>query len=178
MSATQETPGFWDWSLHIYDQDDVSRACLILQDRHGLDVNMVLWCVWAVRAGYGVIDDDTLAGGHAFATYWSAKITANLRSVRRNLRPAPAGTPIEWAEALRANTLEVELDAERVEQDFLQALLDGLQDPSDAADLSPRRARQVALNNLVAYADMAGADGVELERNGAFDPLLAAAFPG
>ena len=178
MSATQETPGFWDWSLHIYGEDDVSRACLILQDRHGLDINMVLWCVWAVRAGYGIIDDDTLAGGHAFATDWNSRITSALRGVRRNLRPAPAGTPIEWAEALRANTLEVELDAERVEQGFLQALLDGLQDPSEAADLSPRRARQVALNNLVAYADMAGADGVDLERIGAFDPLLAAAFPG
>lgn len=178
MSATQETPGFWDWSLQIYGEDDVSRACLILQDRHGLDINMVLWCVWAVSAGYGIIDDDTLAGGHAFATDWNARITSALRGVRRNLRPAPAGTPIEWAESLRANTLEVELDAERVEQDFLQALLDGLQDPSEATDLSPRRARQVALNNLVAYADMAGADGVDLERIGAFDPLLAAAFPG
>jgi len=178
MSHTQETPGFWDWSLQIYSETDVSRTCLILQDRHGLDVNMVLWCVWGVRAGYGVIDDDTLAGGHAFGSDWSAKITANLRTVRRNLRPAPPGTPIEWAEALRANTLEVELDAERVEQDFLQALLDGLQDPSDASDLSLRRARKIALNNLVAYADLAGANGAALERNGAFDPLLTAAFPG
>jgi len=178
MSHTQETPGFWDWSLQIYSEDDVSRGCIILQDRHGLDVNMVLWCVWAVRAGYGVIDNDTLAGGHAFATDWNSRITSNLRDVRRNLRPAPPGTPIEWAEALRANTLELELDAERVEQDFLQALLDGLQDPSEASDISPRRARQIALNNLVAYADITGADGVELERIGAFDPLLAVAFPG
>ena len=178
MAATQETPGFWDWSLNIYSETDVSRGCLILQDRHGLDVNMVLWCVWAVSAGFGIIDDDTLAGGHAFATDWNAKVTSHLRTVRRNLRPSPAGTPIEWAEALRANTLEVELDAERIEQDFLQALLSGLQEPSDHADLIPRRARQIAANNLVAYADLAGADGLSLEQNGAFDPLLVAAFPG
>lgn len=178
MPATQETPGFWDWSLHLYGENDVQRSCLILQDRHGLDVNLVLWCIWAVSAGYGIIDDDTLAGGHAFATDWNAKVTGLLRNVRRNLRPAPAGTPLEWSEALRANTLEVELDAERVEQDFLQALLDGLQEPSEFMDIAPRRARQIAANNLTAYADLAGADGADLERNGAYDPLLAAAFPG
>ena len=139
---------------------------------------MVLWCAWAVAAGYGIIDDDTLAGGHAYATDWNANITAHLRTVRRNLRPSPAGTPVEWSESLRANTLELELDAERIEQDFLAALLDGLQEGPDHFDLTPRRARQIATNNLVAYADLAGADGNELERNGAFDPLLAAAFPG
>ncbi len=178
MSATRQTPSFWDWSLQIYSEDEVHRACLILQDRHGLDVNLVLWCVWAVNAGYGIIDDDTLAGGNAFALDWGAKITGPLRMVRRNLRPGPAGTPVEWSEALRANTLEVELDAERIEQDFLQALLDGLQDPADHMDLSPRRSRLIATNNLTAYADLAGADGADLERNGAFDPLLASAFPG
>ncbi len=178
MSATQETPGFWDWSLQIYGEDDVQRSCLNLQDRHGLDVNLVLWCVWAVSAGFGIIDDDTLAGGNAFATDWNAKVTSHLRIARHNLRPAPAGTPIEWSEGLRANTLEVELDAERIEQDFLQALLGGLQEPAETWDHTPRRARAIASNNLIAYADLAGADGEELERNGAFDPLLASAFPG
>jgi len=178
MSDTQETPSFWDWSLQIYSEDNVQNACLVLQDRHGLDVNMVLWCVWAVGAGYGIIDDDTMAGGHAFALDWNAKITSHFRAARRNLRPGPAGTPLEWSEALRANTLEVELDAERIEQDFLAALLDGLQEPmADWAEI-PRQARDVATDNLVIYANMAGADGVELERKGAFDPLLAVAFPG
>lgn len=178
MSATRETPSFWDWSLKVYGEPDVQRTLLILQDRHGLDVNMALWCVWAVAAGFGIVDDDTLAGGHAFSTEWTNKVTSNLRAARRGLRPAPAGCPAEWAEALRANTLELELDAERVEQDFLQALLLGLQEHADHLDLSPRRARAIATDNLVAYATLAGADGERLENTGAFDPLLAAAFPG
>lgn len=178
MTATQKDPGFWDWSLDFYEDREVQRACLILQDRHGLDVNMVLWCLWAVAAGYGIIDDDTLAGGLAFASDWNERVTTHLRAVRRNLRPAPTGTSADWAESLRANTLELELDAERVEQDFLAALLDGLQEGSDHHDLTPRRARLIAANNLTAYADLTGANGAELERNGAFDPLLAAAFPG
>ena len=178
MNATQETPSFWDWSLDIYGEKEVQRSCLVLQDRHGLDVNLILWCVWAVNAGYGIIDDDTMAGGHAFASDWNAKITSHLRMARRNLRPGPAGTPIEWSESLRANTLEVELDAERIEQDFLQALLDGLQEPFEPFEAMPRQLRDIAMDNLVTYANLAGAEGTDLEKNGAFDPLLASAFPG
>lgn len=178
MSDTRETPSFWDWSLQIYGEPDVQRTCLILQDRHGLDVNMALWCVWAVATGFGIVDDDTLAGGHAYSVEWNTKVTSHLRATRRGLRPAPAGCPVEWAEGLRANALELELDAERVEQDFLQALLLGLQEHADHNDLSPRRARAIAADNLIAYATLAGADGNALEQAGAFDPLLAAAFPG
>ena len=44
--APEETP-FWQFSGAVYAHPGVAEACLDLQDRHGLDVNLLLFCAWA-----------------------------------------------------------------------------------------------------------------------------------
>ena len=42
---------FWTFSLALYDQPGVAAACIELQDRHGLDVNLVLFACYASARG-------------------------------------------------------------------------------------------------------------------------------
>ena len=37
---------FWDYSLDVYMQDKVGAACIDLQERYQLDVNVLLFCLW------------------------------------------------------------------------------------------------------------------------------------
>ncbi len=42
---------FWDFSLAVWGREAVEPACLALQERHGIDVNVLLFCGWAGRRG-------------------------------------------------------------------------------------------------------------------------------
>jgi len=42
---------FWRFSLDAYGRPGVAAACLDLQDRHGCDVNLILYALWLGRAG-------------------------------------------------------------------------------------------------------------------------------
>ena len=50
MAADSDNP-FWDFSLAVYHRPGVAQACLALQDRRGLDVNLLLFCCWAGSLG-------------------------------------------------------------------------------------------------------------------------------
>jgi uncharacterized protein (TIGR02444 family) len=42
---------FWRFSLSFYRTQDVPAACISLQDRHGLDVNIMLFALWLASMG-------------------------------------------------------------------------------------------------------------------------------
>ena len=43
---------FWDFSVALYSKPGVGAACLGLQDRHEIDVNILMFCLWMGAAGY------------------------------------------------------------------------------------------------------------------------------
>ena len=108
----------WDFSLRLYGEPGVAEACLALQDRLGADVNLLLFCCWAGQRGQalGEADLDRL---QAVAAPWQRQVVAPLRSARRWLK----GQGGAGAEALREEIKRLELEAERLEQDRLQAVL-------------------------------------------------------
>ena len=57
MSAFPPTP-FWDFSLAVYGRPGVAPACLALQQRHGADVNLLLFCAWFGAAHRGRLTAD------------------------------------------------------------------------------------------------------------------------
>ena len=57
---------FWAFSLDVYGRPGVAPACLALQDRHGLDVNLLLFCCWAASQGV-TLDQRTLAAAEEAA---------------------------------------------------------------------------------------------------------------
>ncbi|MEE2525610.1 TIGR02444 family protein [Hyphobacterium sp. HN65] len=119
---------FWDWSLEVYDQPAMREACLSLQDTHGLNVNICLWCAWLAQEGRdprGLLPDAIER-----LEPWSADITRAIRKVRRQLKDA-GGNP-----QLYKAILACELDAEHIEQDLLFELSETAPPAGDAESLA------------------------------------------
>jgi uncharacterized protein (TIGR02444 family) len=162
---------FWDYALELYRREGVEGACLDLQERHGLDVNLVLLCCWLATRGVEV-ERDWLARVGAIVDRWQAEVVRPLRGVRDRLRSelakAPPGSiPERWPElsaGLRRRVLALEIDGERLEQLLLAEL---------AADLVATTAPGigVASRNLCRYRPFARPDREALRT------LLGAAFP-
>jgi len=162
---------FWDYALALYRRPGVEAACLELQARHGLDVNLLLFCCWLASRGIAP-DRATLEAIAAAAERWQEAFVRPLRAVRSRLKadlaqPRPGDVAARFpdlAAALRARVLAVEIDGERLEQLLLAEL---------AADLAPGAVRGVALAgaNLQRYRDFGPSD------REALSTLLRAAFP-
>jgi uncharacterized protein (TIGR02444 family) len=161
---------FWDYALDLYRRDGVEAACLELQERHGLDVNVVLLCCWLARRGIPA-DEAALGRIAEMVEVWQKDFVRPLRAVRSRLKaaltqPRPGSIPARWPElaaALRQRALALEIDGERLEQLLLAEL---------AADLAPRATPGVALAsaNLRRYWRFAAPDRRPLAT------LLQAAF--
>ena len=111
---------FWDYSLSRYAAPGVAQACIDLQDRLGLDVNLLLFCCWAGHRGHRLSAAELerlLAASHD----WQEEIVRPLRALRRRLKPQ-VGSASEVG-ALYESFKQLELDAERIAQDRLQRCL-------------------------------------------------------
>jgi uncharacterized protein (TIGR02444 family) len=141
---------FWRFSLAFYAEPGVAAACLELQDRHGLDVNLALYGCWLGLSGRGRIDARGLAAADAAIADWRHSVIEPLRTVRRALKAADDPGAPELCERVKA----AELEAERLCQARLAALA-----PAPVA--ANRQSRlEAACSNLSAYlgAKARGAD--------------------
>jgi uncharacterized protein (TIGR02444 family) len=136
---------FWAFSCDLYGKPGVADACLTLQDTHGLDVNVLLYCCWAGWRGQRLdpAQVDLLLGTVAS---WHREVVRPLRGVRRWMKTQDM-LPPDQAEALRQEIKRQELEAERLEQ---AALHDAL--PLSAGEPSP----PAAVANLAAYLTRMG----------------------
>jgi uncharacterized protein (TIGR02444 family) len=161
---------FWDYALELYRRPGVETACLELQQRHSVDVNIVLLCCWLGQRGV-VADAAVFARIAEVAETWQNEVVRPLRAVRSRLKsaltaPQPGSIAARWpdlAGALRQRVLALELDGERLEQLQLAAF---------TAEVEPTAAPGVALAsaNLARYWRFGPPD------RGALATLLQAAF--
>jgi uncharacterized protein (TIGR02444 family) len=162
---------FWDYALRLYRREGVEAACLDLQERHGLDVNVVLFCCWLASRGIEA-EPGWLKAVIAAVNPWHADIVQPLRAVRRRLKaqlaePQPGNVAARWPELtaeLRQRLLGLEIDGERLEQLLLAELAANL-----GATATP--GVDLALRNLCRYRPFSRQDRPALEA------LLGAAFP-
>ena len=61
---------FWDFALRVYRCDGVGQACLNIQSRHGIDVNIMLFCLWLGETGRGVLDDGEMKAVMSASEDW------------------------------------------------------------------------------------------------------------
>jgi uncharacterized protein (TIGR02444 family) len=102
----------WDYSVAIYGRPGVEDACLALQDQAGADVGMMLFLCWIAQSGRGRMTRAEVQKAMAVVAVWRVQVLAPLRRVRRRVKAnGTSGEP-----ALHKKLLEVELDAERIEQ--------------------------------------------------------------
>lgn len=159
---------FWRFSLAVYGRPGVAPACVALQDRWGLDVNLLLWCCWHGAEGRALAAEEIAAAAEA-ARRWQAEVVQKLRALRRRLKSGIADVPMPRAEILRSGITEVELEAERI----AQATLAGI--PAGSALGAPPAA--LARANLEGYfmlrnVRLEAADRADLE------VVLREAVPG
>ncbi len=116
-AITEDTApdAFWQWSLKAYGQDGVSEDCMLLQDRHHMNVNVILWCIWTGQCGWLLADE---AVGTVIESVRDFNLYAveRLREVRRFLSAPKVGYPHTELQRLRRALLEIELSGEQLIQ--------------------------------------------------------------
>ncbi len=138
---------FWDFSLRIYGSDGVPAACIALQERRGIDVNLLLFSAWIGESGRGILGESDLAAALAATVAWNRDIVCALRVVRNQLKGGMPPIPTERSDALRKMILEIEVKSEHVEQIALAAAVSR---PADSTTTSEQR-RDDAVTNVAAY---------------------------
>jgi uncharacterized protein (TIGR02444 family) len=110
--------GLWRFSLRFYALPGVAAALLGLQDRAGLDVNLILYALWLGVSGRGRLDCHRLAAAQRAVSVLQTEVTGPLRAMRRQLKPHP-DTDVQ---VLRERVKALELASERAAQARLAAL--------------------------------------------------------
>jgi uncharacterized protein (TIGR02444 family) len=131
--------GLWEFSLDFYARPGVSAALIELQDRAGLDVNLILFALWHGLSGRGRLDDERLAVADQAARAIQTEIVMPLRALRRRLRTDLDADIQRLREAIKA----LERGAEKI----AQARLASCAGPP-ATDVDPVERRAAARANL------------------------------
>lgn len=116
VTSAEENP-FWTFSLRVYGHEPVRKPALLLQDKHGADVNILLFLAWRRHAGAPPVTAGELTAMEAAAAPLRGGLIQPLRDLRQWL---PEVCPGPTARApLKDALLAAELAAEKAEQDIL-----------------------------------------------------------
>jgi uncharacterized protein (TIGR02444 family) len=119
------------FALAVHDVDGVPAACVLLQDRFDLDVNVLLLGAFVGVQGKTLAAED-VAAARAVVDAWHNEVVRPLRAVRRRLKSGPAPAPDARTASVRRHVAGSELDAELVELDELGRWADELEAPNGA----------------------------------------------
>ena len=138
---------FWDFSLRVYGSEGVPAACIALQERRGIDVNLLLFSAWIGESGRGILGESDWEAALAATTAWNRDIVCALRTLRNQLKGGMPPIPTERSGALRKMILEIEVKSEHVEQ---MALAAAVSRPAEPTIPSEQRGDD-AVTNVAAY---------------------------
>ena len=164
---------FWDFSLEVYMAPGVGEACLGLQERHRLDVNLLLFCIWFGASGRGALDETEMGRLMSAVHAWHDEIVRALRGVRMRMKGGMPPAPDALAEALRQRVQKIEIDCEHTEQLMLAACIERAADDSRTGD---DRAADAAAN-VARYFSGLGRTPSDADRS-SLAVMLGVAFPG
>ena len=128
MSAEFPDHPFWDFSLQVYMTEGVGPACIALQERHQIDVNILMFLLWLAASGRGAASDADLAAIMTAAGPWHREVVRRIRQVRTRMKGGFPPAPGDLAESLRKRIGKIEVDCEHVEQLVLAATVDSQAD--------------------------------------------------
>jgi uncharacterized protein (TIGR02444 family) len=112
-----DTP-LWDFVMRFYMRDGVSPECIELQDRYGVNVNLLLLAAYCGAEARRALSPEDVKAAAQTLTTWHDDVTEPLRHARRALKPwgANGQNPLkDEAEALRNTVKAAELDSEKFE---------------------------------------------------------------
>lgn len=112
---------FWRFSLAFYRKPSVAEACLALQDRAGVDVNVLLFLLWLAHARRRLSPDDVQLVDDRVGAWRSAAVLP-LRALRRRLKGHASLGSDGAVEDLRTRIKGIEMEAERLQQEAMYTL--------------------------------------------------------
>ena len=120
----EQPDSLWNFSVRTYGKPGVADACLALQDRHGLDVNVLLLGCW-FGCTRGVVDEPLWDRVLAFSEPWAENVVRPLRAVRTWMKHTGCTQPDISNDAcmeLREEIKRIELKAEQLQENILEEL--------------------------------------------------------
>lgn len=128
---------FWTWSLEVYARPGVEKILLDLQDRLGLDANILLFACWTAASRFRPLSPSECRRLLADTADWRGNVIAPLRDVRRFLKEKES---VGGIDSLREKVKLLELEAERIAQLRIAGMMEDTErpaaqttDPADAA---------------------------------------------
>jgi uncharacterized protein (TIGR02444 family) len=112
-------PRLWDFSLLHYARPGVAEACLRLQDEQGVNVNLLLWCMWLEQCGWE-LDGARLRTAQKHIHAWDEHYVVPLRQLRRRMK-VEFGVADNGIEQVRTQIKHAELLAEKQLQHWLES---------------------------------------------------------
>jgi uncharacterized protein (TIGR02444 family) len=108
----QLTGPHWTFIVELYSSDKVQQACLLLQDRFGVDVSFLLTLLWYARDGAGFDNGDIEALDRVIAL-WRRDVVKPLRTMRREIKPTARhdGAVASYRDKIKS----IEIEAEQIE---------------------------------------------------------------
>jgi len=163
---------FWEFSLDVYARPGVADACIALQDETGLDVNLILFCLWAGAQGPGRLHQEDLGRALALTSGWQEAVVKPVREARRAAKTVKlAGGAGIFAVAFQRDIAATELSAERVEQ---WLLFDQVSE-AERGERLDADALQLACDNVATYLKAKGVDALQPQLR--LETLFLACFP-
>jgi uncharacterized protein (TIGR02444 family) len=156
----------WDFAIRLYGAPGCAPACLELQERHGIDVTLMLFCLW-LGATRGEPIDARLPALSRAAEEWRRSAVLPIRAARKWLK-GEAKTA-EAAAALYQVVLSAEIDCEHGELLTLARLAE-----TDGAGSGRGPSPDAAAEGLAAFFAASGVRPSATDR-AAIGALLAAA---
>jgi len=163
VKQTKGNP-LWDFATWAYAQAGVEKACLALQNRLGIDINILLFCMWLAYRGTGSNSlARYLASALKLSRDWQKNLVEPLRTCRNNLKELLENSPMAGPDRAAATTLHERIKQSELDMEQLQtlALYSLVVDGNDSGvTRSPVEQKDDALNNLTVYF---AATGVKLD---------------
>ncbi len=147
-SPAADSP-FWRFSLKFYALPEVAPACLRLQDEGGADVNLMLFLLFLAQSCRQVRAEDIQRLDSTVGP-WREESVKPLRALRRKLKEGIDPIPTAATQFYRDHVKRLELEAERLEQSWLEREALGMMFAA-----APSR-QQAAETNLSLYAAYLG----------------------
>lgn len=136
----------------LYKVPAIERESLFLQDRFGLNVNILLFCLWQARVGHNSYGVAFFAETTELLSQWHEIAVLSLRRARRALKASThAYLDHSEIEAFRASILTIEIEAEEFEQRIIarHAAKTPDENGSTNSDNAAQRSRAILQNYLI-----------------------------
>ena len=166
-----ESP-LWRFSLAVYRGAGVQEECLDVQERFGVDVNLLMLCAYVGAIEGAVMSASDVADALDATGAWHADVVRVLRQARRSLKPlAETGDLAQVVAALRLKVKAAELEAEQIEQAMIWTWL-----RAHAGKWRRREPRQALVANVFALLVRCGATGAQADPLRVLPQFCAAAL--